>query len=156
MSRQITLFLPPTRADGIKQAWDMLADQVITDEEAGQRGAKSSKLFQMIAEASFANQDEAVRLLKEIKALHNSGQGLTLANKKGLKMDLTEYNIYVMATKDVRNNRSEIVHRKGDKLHVTMDMGTTYLAKLIGSNDTPRMLPKSECRSLTEEEKKLL
>ncbi|KKM23136.1 hypothetical protein LCGC14_1618210 [marine sediment metagenome] len=73
MSRQITLFIPPTRADGIKQAWEMLADQVITDEEAGQRGAKVSKLFQMIAEASFVDLSETVRLLKEIKALHNSG-----------------------------------------------------------------------------------
>ncbi len=71
-------------------------------------------------------------------------------------MDLTEYNIYVVATENVINAWREIVHKKGDKLHVTMDMGTTCLAKLIGSNDTPRMLPKSECRSLTEEEKKLL
>ena len=73
MPRSIQIYLPPDWAEGIKQAWDMLADQVITDEEAGQRGAKVSKLFQVIAEASFVNQDEAVRLLKEIKALHNSG-----------------------------------------------------------------------------------
>ncbi len=68
-------------------------------------------------------------------------------------MDLTEYNIYVVATENVINAWREIIHKKGDKLHVTMDMGTTYLAKLIGSNDTPRMIPKSECRALTEKEK---
>ncbi len=71
MARSITVYLPPDWAEGIKQAWDMLADQVITDEEAGQRGAKSSKLFQMIAAASFANQDEVIRLLRQIKALHS-------------------------------------------------------------------------------------
>ena len=73
MPRSIQIYLPPDWAEGIKQAWEMLADQVITDEEAGQRGAKSSKLFQMIAGASFVDLSETVRLLKEIKALHNSG-----------------------------------------------------------------------------------
>ncbi len=73
MPRSIQIYLPPAWADDIKKLWEALADQVITDEEAGQRGAKVSKLFQMIAEASLVNQDEAVRLLKEIKALHNSG-----------------------------------------------------------------------------------
>ncbi len=71
-------------------------------------------------------------------------------------MDLTKYNIFVIATKNVINEWNEIIHRKGDKLHVTMDMGTMYLAKAIGSNDIPRMLPKSECRALTEKEKELL
>ncbi len=71
-------------------------------------------------------------------------------------MGLTKYNIYVVATKNVINEWNEIIHRKGDKLHVVMDMGTIYLAKLIGSNDIPRMLPKSKCRALTENEKKLL
>lgn len=73
MRRSIQIYLPPDWAEGIKQAWDMLADQVITDDEAGQRGAKSSKLFQKIAAASCVNHDETVRLLKEIKELHNSG-----------------------------------------------------------------------------------
>ena len=73
MPRSIQIYLPPDWAEGIKQAWDMLADQVITDAEAGQRGAKASKLFQMIAAASFVNHEETVRLLKEMKALHNSG-----------------------------------------------------------------------------------
>lgn len=71
-------------------------------------------------------------------------------------MDVTEYNIYVVATENVINAWGEIVHKKGDKLHCTMDLGNTWLAKLIGSNDSPRMLPKSECRALTEKEKKLL
>lgn len=71
-------------------------------------------------------------------------------------MDLTKYNIYVVATENIRSNWNEIIYRKGDKLHVTMDMGTIYLAKPIGSNDIPRMLPKSECRALTEKEKGLL
>ena len=73
MSRSITLFLPPPRADDIKQLWEALAQEVINDDEAGQGGAKASKLFQMIAAASFVNHEETVRLLKEMKALHNSG-----------------------------------------------------------------------------------
>ncbi len=67
MSRSITIYLPSDWSEGIKEAWEALADQVIPDDEAGQRGAKSSKLFQMIAAASFVDLSETVRLLKEIK-----------------------------------------------------------------------------------------
>lgn len=69
MARSIQIYLPPDWAEGIKQSWETLADEVITDDEAGQRGAKSSKLFQMIAAASFVNRGETIRLLKEIKSL---------------------------------------------------------------------------------------
>ena len=53
----------------MKQAWEKLADDVITDEEAGQQGAKSSKLFQLICQKTFVDYDETVRLLKKIKEL---------------------------------------------------------------------------------------
>lgn len=69
MARSIQIFLPPDWADGLKQSWNALADEIITDEEAGQRGTKASKLFIMIASASFANMTETIRLLKEIKAI---------------------------------------------------------------------------------------
>ncbi len=77
ISRSIQIYLPPAWADDLKQLWETLADRVIPEAEAGQRGTKSSKLFQMIAAASNTNHDETVRLLKQIKAL-------PLANRKEL------------------------------------------------------------------------
>jgi hypothetical protein len=71
MTRQILFYLPPDWGDGMIEAWRTLADDVITDAEAGQRGAKASKLFQMICTATFVNVAETTRLLKEIKAIHD-------------------------------------------------------------------------------------
>lgn len=68
-TRSFQIYLPSDWAEGLKQSWNMLADEVITNEEAGQRGTKASKLFVMIASASFANLGETIRLLKEIKKI---------------------------------------------------------------------------------------
>jgi hypothetical protein len=69
MPRSIQIYLPPQDADWMKASLEYLADAVITDAEAGQRGAKLSKLVHMIAAAGIANYGETARLLKEIKLL---------------------------------------------------------------------------------------
>lgn len=69
MARSITIYTPPQDHELFKAALEMLANDVITDEEAGQRGAKLSKLILMIATAYIGNVGETTRLMKEIKHL---------------------------------------------------------------------------------------
>lgn len=63
-------------------------------------------------------------------------------------MDVTEYNIYRITTQQVRNNWNEILFDAGQVVQCTEDLGNLWLAKIAGSNDIPRMLPKSECRTI--------
>lgn len=51
MPRSIQIYLPPADFEWNRQALENLADTVITDEEAGQRGAKLSIFIRMIATA---------------------------------------------------------------------------------------------------------
>ncbi len=67
-------------------------------------------------------------------------------------VDITQYNIYRIATEDIRNEWNEIVHYEGTLLHCTEDLNWCFLAKVPGSAATPRMLPKKECRQLTDAE----
>lgn len=67
--RSITVYVPPKDYEWITVALQALADDVITNEEAGQRGAKLSKLFQMIATAYIGNVGETIRIMQEIKGL---------------------------------------------------------------------------------------
>jgi hypothetical protein len=66
--RSITIYTGEENYSRIRTALEALADDVIGDEEAGQRGAKLSKLLNMIASAYIANSGETARLMKEIKS----------------------------------------------------------------------------------------
>ena len=60
-------------ADWLKASLEGLAKDVITDAEAGQRGAKLSVMVRMVGSAGIANVGETVRLLREMKALCGPG-----------------------------------------------------------------------------------
>ena len=68
-------------------------------------------------------------------------------------MDVTEYNIFRITTRSVRNSWNEEIFTLGKVVHCIMDMKSLWLARPAGSKITPRMLPKDECRELTDEEK---
>jgi hypothetical protein len=53
----------------LREALEQLADSVIDDSEAGQRGTKVSVFIRTIASAYIINPDETTRLLREVKAL---------------------------------------------------------------------------------------
>jgi hypothetical protein len=55
----------------VKYALDQLASEVITDDEAGQRGNRRSILIRMIATAGFSDFAATAKLLKQIKSLTN-------------------------------------------------------------------------------------
>jgi hypothetical protein len=65
---------------------------------------------------------------------------------------IEEIKIYRVATTNIKNNWNEVVHYKGTILHCTEDLGSFFLAKVPCSTDIPRILPKNECRRLTDEE----
>lgn len=67
--RSITIYVPPQDYPFFKAALETLAGDIITDQEAGQRGTKLSKMILMIATAYIGNCDETTRLMKEIKNL---------------------------------------------------------------------------------------
>lgn len=67
--RSITIYVPPNDYPFFKAALKTLADDVITDQEAGQRRTKLSKMILMIATAYIGSCDETTRLMKEIKSL---------------------------------------------------------------------------------------
>jgi hypothetical protein len=69
MARSIQIYLPPDWAEGMKQAWNFLADEIISDDEAGQRGAKASMLFQMFCSAMMTNATETIERVKDVKRL---------------------------------------------------------------------------------------
>ena len=69
MARTLTISVPDEDYEFILYAWEELAEDVITDDEAGQRRAKRSVLFRMVCTAGISNFGETVRLLKEIKAV---------------------------------------------------------------------------------------
>jgi len=60
-----TLSLPPDWGEGLKQVWNMLADEVV--DRPGQRGQNASKLFVLICSAAMTDYGETVRRLNEIK-----------------------------------------------------------------------------------------
>lgn len=75
MARTLTISIPPADYEFIKSALDHLAEDVISDDEAGQRGAKRSILIRMLAVAYIANVGETTRLTKKIKKLINGNGG---------------------------------------------------------------------------------
>lgn len=69
MTRSINISLGTNDYEWRKAALEFLAGEVVTDEEAGQRGTKLSILIQMLATAATANLGETARLMKEIKTV---------------------------------------------------------------------------------------
>ena len=69
MAKTLTISVPEQDYELFRYAWEQLADEIITDDESGQRGTKRSKLFQMICTAGITNFDKTVELLKEVKSL---------------------------------------------------------------------------------------
>jgi len=67
--RSYQIYLPPEWGDGMVEAWKWLADEIITDDEAGQRGAKASMLFQMFCSAMMTNATETIEHVKAVKRL---------------------------------------------------------------------------------------
>ena len=67
MSRSIQIYLPPEDADFLKSGLNFLADAVILDSEAGQRGMKVSRMIQMIGYAYIKDIDKVTKLVKAIK-----------------------------------------------------------------------------------------
>ena len=69
MGRTTLTVLLGQDAAWLREALEQLADSVIDDSEAGQRGTKVSVFIRMIASAYIVNADETTRLLREVKAL---------------------------------------------------------------------------------------
>ena len=67
--RSYQIYLPPEWGEGMVEAWKWLANEIITDDEAGQRGAKSSMLFQMFCSAMMTNASETIEIVKSVKRL---------------------------------------------------------------------------------------
>jgi len=73
MARTTLTLLLGQDAEWLKASLEGLANDVITDAEAGQRGAKLSVMVRMLGSAGIANVGETVRLLREMKALYGPG-----------------------------------------------------------------------------------
>lgn len=69
MTRSIQIQLGTDTGDWFKAALEKLANDVLTDEEAGQRKAKLSKMIQMLATAYISNATETTRLMRQIKKI---------------------------------------------------------------------------------------
>ena len=69
MPRSIQIYIPPQDFEWYQALLEKLASEVLTDEEAGQRGAKLSKMIQMLATAYTQSPDETLKLMLAIKQL---------------------------------------------------------------------------------------
>ena len=69
MPRSIQVYIPPEDFEWYQSLLAKLSDETLTDDEAGQRGAKLSKMIQMIATAYVQSPDETLKRMLEIKAL---------------------------------------------------------------------------------------
>lgn len=69
-------------------------------------------------------------------------------------MNIEKYNILRITTCQVRNHWNEIIFEKDTVVQAIMDLGWCWLAKPVGANKTPRMLPKSECQELQNDRSK--
>jgi len=67
MVRSVQIQLGSQDGEWRKASLRRLSSDVITDDEAGQRGEKFSKMIQMLADAYIANATETTRLMQEIK-----------------------------------------------------------------------------------------
>ena len=69
MAKTLTISVPDADYEFVKYALDSLAADVITSEEAGQRGARRSVMIRMIASAYIGNITETAALVMKIKQL---------------------------------------------------------------------------------------
>ena len=69
-------------------------------------------------------------------------------------INIKDSNIHLVPTKNTRNAQRELVFSEGEILHAIYDLGTGYLAKRIGSEETPELILKCECRMLTKDEQR--
>lgn len=83
MTRSLNISLGTNDYEWRKSALDFLADEVITNQEAGQRGAKLSIMMQMLAAATTSNYGETVRLMREIKVVAMNPITSTTAAERG-------------------------------------------------------------------------
>jgi hypothetical protein len=74
MTRSVLIQLGTEHGDWYKEALRSLASDVLTDDEAGQRGAKLSKMIQMLATAYITNAGETAALMRQIKTLTRGGE----------------------------------------------------------------------------------
>lgn len=68
MVRSIQVQLGTQDGDWRNMSLRNLADRVVPNDEAGQRGKKLSRMMQMLADAYSANSTETTRLMKQIIA----------------------------------------------------------------------------------------
>jgi hypothetical protein len=69
MTRSIQIQLGTETGDWFRTALESLANDVLSDAEAGQRRAKLSRMIQMIATAYIGNATETTRLMLRIKTV---------------------------------------------------------------------------------------
>lgn len=67
MPRSIQIYIPPGEFEWYHSLLDKLADEVIADDEAGQRGAKVSAFVRMILTGYVVDPDQTVKRLLAIK-----------------------------------------------------------------------------------------
>lgn len=67
MTRSIQIQLGTETCDWFRVALERLANDVLSDDEAGQRGMKLSRMIQMVATSYIGNTTETVRLMRQIK-----------------------------------------------------------------------------------------
>lgn len=69
MRRSVQLYFPPEDFEFYRQALDSLAGDLVTDEEAGQRGAKASIFIRMLLTAYIQDGQTTVAELQKVKEI---------------------------------------------------------------------------------------
>lgn len=74
LRRSVQVYFPPEDFEFYRQALAALADTLITDEEAGQRGAKISVFVRMLLTAYIRDGYATVEALERVKKIAIGGQ----------------------------------------------------------------------------------
>lgn len=69
MPRAVTVYLPPEDFEWYRAALDALANDLVTDAEAGQRGAKVSVFVRMLLTAYIRDGRATVEALQQVKEI---------------------------------------------------------------------------------------
>lgn len=86
MRRSVQLYFPPEDFDLYRQALDSLAGDLVTDEEAGQRGAKASIFIRTLLTAYIQDGQTTVAELQKVKEI------AMLRNRAQEAQDAAEHN----------------------------------------------------------------
>ena len=83
MPRSVQIYFPPQDFEWHRQALEMLADALITDDEAGQRGAKVSVFIRMLTTAYIRDGQATIAALETVKriALGSADRRATMPQK---------------------------------------------------------------------------